>query len=291
MDDVQDHIAHERKRTEKAVLRRIKRLKKSISIRQEELAECRLQQDFENKGNLLSCNFANMKKGMRHIVVKNLFDDEKEIEIPLDAKKSPQQNIAFYFAKVKKLQRREIVLPGVITQMEQELDRWCLLLNTIPQILSREELVRMQHEQHLLMKPVVVEERSKKISFHTFFSETGYAILVGKDASSNDMLTFQKAAGDDIWLHAHGCPGSHVVIRKNNAVDIDRATLLDAMQLALYFSKRRSAPHVLHEVLYCKRRYIKKRKGAPAGEVMVAGGKIEAIVLDPNRVAAIKKNA
>ena len=97
MDDTSAYVAHEKRRTEKAILRRIKRLEKSISDKEKELLECGLMQDFENKGNLLSCNFSKIKKGMRQIIVENLFDSEKEVEIPLDEKKNPQQNIAFYF--------------------------------------------------------------------------------------------------------------------------------------------------------------------------------------------------
>jgi predicted ribosome quality control (RQC) complex YloA/Tae2 family protein len=283
-----DALENERKRLEKSILKRIKRLKKSLLAKQAELDECRRQEEYEQKGNLLTCHFPKLKKGMREIVVEDFFNDNQEVVIALDEKKSPQQNIAFYFAKVKKLIRRMEILPEVMLAMEKEIGDWLTLLHTIEKATRMEELRDIKESAHLLESAKEKKESVKKVAFHTFFSESEHKILVGRDAESNDLLTFQKAAGDDIWLHAHGCPGSHVVIRVQPGRDVDRKTLVDAMQLALYFSKRRSGIHQKHEVLWCKRRDVQKRRGAPKGEVMVAGGTIERVELDPEHVARIK---
>ena len=40
----------------------------------------------------------------------------------------------------------------------------------------------------------------------------GFLVHLGKDAKSNDHLTFNVADNDDIWMHVKGVPGSHVVI-------------------------------------------------------------------------------
>ena len=41
----------------------------------------------------------------------------------------------------------------------------------------------------------------------------GYTIMWGRNAKSNDHLTFIEADGEDIWMHVKGVPGSHVVIK------------------------------------------------------------------------------
>ncbi len=51
----------------------------------------------------------------------------------------------------------------------------------------------------------------KKIVFN------GWEILVGKSAAGNDHLTMKIARPDDLWLHAEGMPGSHVLVRNPNA--------------------------------------------------------------------------
>jgi predicted ribosome quality control (RQC) complex YloA/Tae2 family protein len=40
-----------------------------------------------------------------------------------------------------------------------------------------------------------------------------FLVLIGRDAVSNDYLTTIESYSDDLWFHAKGVPGSHVVIR------------------------------------------------------------------------------
>jgi len=56
---------------------------------------------------------------------------------------------------------------------------------------------------------------SKKVKFPDIkkIEVDGYLIMVGRDAKSNDFLTFNTAEDEDIWMHVKGVPGSHVVIR------------------------------------------------------------------------------
>ena len=46
-----------------------------------------------------------------------------------------------------------------------------------------------------------------------FTTHDGLEVLVGRSARQNEVVTFQLAAGGDLWFHARGLPGSHVVLR------------------------------------------------------------------------------
>ena len=61
---------------------------------------------------------------------------------------------------------------------------------------------------------------SKKNKFPDIkkFEVDGYIIHLGRDAKSNDYLTFNIADDEDIWMHVKGVPGSHVVIRVREKV-------------------------------------------------------------------------
>jgi len=50
--------------------------------------------------------------------------------------------------------------------------------------------------------------RSKLLALR---SSDGLLILVGKNSRQNEEVTFQQATPDDLWLHARGVPGAHVV--------------------------------------------------------------------------------
>ena len=58
---------------------------------------------------------------------------------------------------------------------------------------------------------------NKALPFTTF-SVSDYTIYVGRNNKSNDLLTFDYAKKDDLWLHVKDAPGSHVVIKKQGVL-------------------------------------------------------------------------
>lgn len=99
--------------------------------------------------------------------------------------------------------------------------------------------------------------------------EAGYEILVGKAASDNDALTFRVARPNDMWLHASGYAGSHVVVRRTeDGEEIPRAVLERAAELAAFHSKARDARGKV-AVSVCRASDVRKERGAPAGQVQL----------------------
>ena len=101
------------------------------------------------------------------------------------------------------------------------------------------------------------------------FTFEGFEILVGKQATDNDHLTFNVAEPHDVWLHvAGGTPGSHVVIRNPERSAVPEPVTRCAAELAAWYSKARNAAKV--EVHVCRAGDVKKARGAPAGQVQIA---------------------
>lgn len=99
----------------------------------------------------------------------------------------------------------------------------------------------------------------KKVEFD------GYLIQYGRDAESNDILTFEIAKDDDIWMHAKGVPGSHVVIKVDEKLPTEQV-LNHAAEIAIKNSKSSDKDF---EVVYCKRIFVKKESGMNPGQVKV----------------------
>jgi predicted ribosome quality control (RQC) complex YloA/Tae2 family protein len=95
----------------------------------------------------------------------------------------------------------------------------------------------------------------------------GFRILVGRSAEANDTLLQQYTAKDDLWLHARDVPGSHVIIKHQSGNKFPRPVVERAAQLAAFHSKRRNEN--LCAVIFVPRKYVRKRKGDPAGTVHV----------------------
>jgi len=96
---------------------------------------------------------------------------------------------------------------------------------------------------------------------------------VGKQASDNDVLSTdpQHRDNDDWWLHASGCPGSHVVVRAATVgtPTLPREVELDAAVLAANYSKAAKTGNV--PVNLCKARQVSKPFGAKPGLVQLSG--------------------
>ena len=94
----------------------------------------------------------------------------------------------------------------------------------------------------------------------------GYNVMIGRDAKSNDYLTFIEAKDEDIWMHVKGVPGSHVVIRVFDNLPTPEV-LKYVAELAKKNSKASKEQSV--KIVYCKRKFVKKEPGMNDGQVKV----------------------
>lgn len=93
----------------------------------------------------------------------------------------------------------------------------------------------------------------------------GFLVLQGKDANSNDYLTFEMGKDDDLWFHAKGVPGSHVLIKIKDKLPME-ITIKKVAQIAAKNSKSKEDPIC---VVYCKKKYVKKTPELNPGQVKV----------------------
>ncbi len=99
-------------------------------------------------------------------------------------------------------------------------------------------------------------------------SVDGVTILVGRTGKDNDRLTFKIAAPDDLWLHAQGVPGAHVVVRAGEAQGkVKESTLLHAARLAAWFSDARRDGQV--DVQWTRRKNVRRARGSASGRVVL----------------------
>lgn len=94
----------------------------------------------------------------------------------------------------------------------------------------------------------------------------GFTVHIGKDAKSNDYLTFNIANKEDLWFHVKGVPGSHVVIKVRENLPTDNV-IRQVAELAKKNSKASKEGNVT--VVYCQRRFVKKEPGMNDGQVKV----------------------
>ncbi len=194
---------------------------------------------------------------------------EQPLEITLDPRRSPAENAQAYFARYRKAQRATKEIPQRLQIIERELaylEQLALdlkLAGNQPEIAAvREALAAAGHLREHPPRPSPPPGPIKVVS------PDGFTILVGRNSHQNDELTFHTAAPDDVWLHARGVPGAHVIIRSHGR-PLPPATLQRAAELAAYYSAARDEPEVVVSVV--PRRRIRRQPGGHPGQVTYTG--------------------
>jgi predicted ribosome quality control (RQC) complex YloA/Tae2 family protein len=140
--------------------------------------------------------------------------------------------------------------------------------------------------------PRLTHTRSKvpkaRKPYREFRAHGQRSVLVGRGASDNDALTREHARPHDLWLHARGTSGAHVVVALKRDEACPQELLLDASHLAAHFSSARDETHV--EVSYTPKRYVRKPRNAPAGLVQLEREKVLMLQLEPGRIARLLAN-
>ena len=93
-----------------------------------------------------------------------------------------------------------------------------------------------------------------------------WEVWIGRSGKENDELTLRASHPRDLWLHAQGVPGSHVVIRTGSQPEnVPRAVIEMAAQLAAWHSRARHSGLV--PVVWTQRRFVRKPRKAAPGQV------------------------
>ena len=95
-----------------------------------------------------------------------------------------------------------------------------------------------------------------------------YQVRAGRTAAENHRLTFHESAPDDLWLHARGVPGAHVLLR-SPAGEAPDPVIEQAASIAAHLSAARDDATV--EVDVTQRRRVRPIRGAGPGQVTYRG--------------------
>lgn len=105
-----------------------------------------------------------------------------------------------------------------------------------------------------------------------FRSATGLEIIVGRNDKENDEL-IRWAHKNDLWLHAQGVGGSHVILRlPKRDMHPDHHSVELAAAIAAYYSKSKTSS--ISPVVCTPLKYVVKRRGQGPGQVTYTREKV-----------------
>lgn len=248
-----------------------KKLKKSRRLLENndiDIREASAYDKYLKFSDLLKINLNDLKRGMKQIIVANLHSEGEEIEIPLDAKLSPQENIKAYSRRYRKgkeglalHQSRRVNISDEITRLS---DAWECFQKDFEKASADfpELLPPTAGRTPKTMTPVV------QLPYKTYLTSSGLTVFVGRSGDNNDMTTFKYARPYELWFHASQCPGSHVVLKyPNKNFQPSKQEIEETAAVAAYFSKARGSGRV--PVNYTLRKYVRKPRKAKTGLVTI----------------------
>ena len=267
-----------------ALLRTVKnardRAERRVAAQREELLAAGNRDHFRECGDLITANLHTMKRGDKFLRAQDFYAEEENAtrEIALDVRKSPQQNAAKYYKDYTKAKTAEQILGGHITGGEQEiryLESVLAQLELAPTEIELEdikaELAGLKYVRGYNSKQ---KKKQKRLPPRRYVTQNGYEVLVGRNNTQNDELTFKTAFRTDIWLHIKDIHGSHCILRTGGAEPPDE-DITQAAQLAAYFSQARGEKRAL--VDYCAVRHVKKQPNSRPGMVNYVSYKTVAV--------------
>jgi predicted ribosome quality control (RQC) complex YloA/Tae2 family protein len=281
-------LAEGRRRLREPVRAAVARAGRALQNLAEEAARVPAAEADRRTGDLLKQNLGRVRRGAREMTVTEWTEDgAREVTIALDPALSPQHNLERYYRRYRRIVESAARVATRAAEVRARRDALVALRDAVDraQLADLDRLERDARRLGAAPHPAPAPRRRKEepaAPYRTFRSASGAAILVGKGAAENDALTVRVARGNDLWLHARGRSGAHVVVRTERGQAPDQEALLDAAHLAVHFSDARAEPQA--EVAATRAKHVRKAKGAPPGAVTYSQEKVILLRVEPGRV-------
>lgn len=226
---------------------------------------------YEAWGHLLMAQAAGDGPGRESVALPDIIGGSGEpVEIPLDPALSAVENAERYYDKARRTRRARDEAEGRWAEVQAEADAAADLLTRLRATESLADLRTLLDAEAAALAAFVGQKGAEGAAepFRRVPLPGGYEALVGKNARGNAHLTTRVASPHDLWLHARGVPGSHVVVKRpGRSTEVPAEAVRAAARVAAHFSTAKTQTVV--PVTVTERKYVRPVKGGPPGLVRV----------------------
>lgn len=229
---------------------------------------------YDKIAHIIMANLHQIPLNTKEVTLFNFYTSDT-ITVKLKPGLSPQKNAEVYYRKAKN-QKIEVAHARENLETKQQ-----TLTETEGHIAAVKEIGSLRTLRKYLADHALLPQRSREKETFPFkqFHYMDFDIWIGRNAKNNDLLTLKHAHKEDLWLHAKDVSGSHVVVKHQAGKKFPQPVIEKAAKLAAWYSKRKNDS--LCPVAYTFKKFVRKRKGAPAGQVVVE--KEQVILVAPEK--------
>lgn len=233
---------------------------------------------YRRKAEALAAHLHGLSQGSESVEVTDPRDGNP-LTIELDPALTPAANMDAWFRRARKADKGHQIIAERLAAAREAASSVTEALAEVEEIaaggepdLDRLALLQAWRTDH----PDLVGEKQRKAAgsrygpeeparpFRRYRVDGRWEVWVGRNNKENDQLTHRAAHSRDIWLHAQGVPGSHVILRTAGKPEqVPRSVLEKAAALAALNSKARHSELV--PVIHTQQRYVRKPRKSPPG--------------------------
>ena len=264
------------------------RLARKLDARQRELDATEKREDYRRTADLITANIYRLKRGDRSLEAQDFYQEDcPTVTIPLDVRKTPQQNAAAYYKQYNKAKTANRVLTELIEGSEEEIAYLDSVLHELSRADCDRDLSDIRRELIAggYLKANEKERRQKQPSPRKplrFRTTSGAEVLIGRSNEENDQLTMHTARRTDLWFHVQKLPGSHVILSQAEG----EATEQDVTEAAILAATYSQSTGGKVAVDYTMVRFVKKPAGARPGRVFYTD--YRTLIVEPDEELAAR---
>jgi predicted ribosome quality control (RQC) complex YloA/Tae2 family protein len=256
------------------------REKKLASIQQQDSTE------LQKKADLLMSIAHESHPGKTSILLQD-FDQQHELEIELDPGISISANAQNYYRRTQRLEAQQQAQKDELENLQNRIQS----LTRLQGKLNSEEDFSIEELQHLRSEHFIEKtkesKKTKQLAPGLQFHSGEWQILVGRNSKENDELLRTWVKGNDYWLHVRDYQGGYVFIKAHKNKSVPLEILLDAGNLAIWYSKAKG--HDSADLYYTQVKYLRRAKGAKLGTVLPTQEKNLHVKVEAARIEKLRK--
>ena len=222
-------------------------------------------------GSLLLSTEDNSGKGLKEIELKDW--NGCEHTIPLKPFRSLKSNAARFFRKASNTGKEKRNLEEHKRSALNEIESLEISLSAAPDLTVDELEVCLRNHRKKVRDQ---DDRRKRIGAKSLSG--GWRFFAGRNARENDEVTFKIGKRGDLWFHARGYPGAHVVLKLDGRTDNPPGEKI--LEAAIEAARRCGASSGVIPVDYTRVQYVNRRRKGKPGQVVYTREKTVFVDLD-----------
>ncbi len=228
------------------------------------------------EADLLSAESFRIPKGSSSYVLTD-WSTGRTVEVKLNPSLSAGDNVQAFYEKYHKAKGTWENAAAELERLEQQYRK--------TEALYDEALIETDNPEADLRKLKALLEKNENPSSPVIQHPglhavcRGWDILIGRNARENDELLRHYAKPNDMWFHTRDFPGGYVFVRYRKNKTIPLEVMLEAANLAVFYSKARESSSV--DLYYTQVRYLRRARNGKTGLVLPTQEKNLTIKPDP----------